>query len=188
MENTISATCLNDFMFCPASIYFHKLYEGRDTMSFQSTDQINGTAAHQTIDTSTYSTSKHVLTGIDAYSERYGITCKIDIYDIETGVLTERKKRIQTIYDGYVFQLYAQYYSMCEIGYKVKKLRLHSMDDNRNYDVLLPEDNPEVLERFQRIIEEIILFDISSFKQINIAKCKRCIYEPACDRSLSEGN
>lgn len=44
-NDEIPITELNDFIFCPASIYFHHLYEGMDTMSYQSMDQINGTAA-----------------------------------------------------------------------------------------------------------------------------------------------
>lgn len=46
-------------------------------------------------------------------------------------MLVERKKHVSRIYDGYVFQLYGQYYSMIDMGYAVDSLRIHSIDDNK---------------------------------------------------------
>ena len=50
MENPISITMLNDFVFCPVSIYFHNLYQGVEKNLYQGKSQINGTKAHETID------------------------------------------------------------------------------------------------------------------------------------------
>ena len=47
MENAISISMLNDFIFCPASIYFHLLYDGVENILFQSEFQLNGTKAHK---------------------------------------------------------------------------------------------------------------------------------------------
>ena len=41
MFEEILTTQLNDFIFCPASIYFHNLYGETDKMVYQSTQQIN---------------------------------------------------------------------------------------------------------------------------------------------------
>ncbi|WP_026504237.1 type V CRISPR-associated protein Cas4 [Butyrivibrio sp. NC3005] len=71
MEDAILITELNDFIFCPVSIYFHKMYKEMDRMIYQNTDQINGTAAHKTVDDGTYSSSKDILTGLDVYCEKY---------------------------------------------------------------------------------------------------------------------
>lgn len=49
MEETIIISYLNDFIFCPVSIYFHKLYGNRDKMLYQSEYQLNGTDAHKKI-------------------------------------------------------------------------------------------------------------------------------------------
>ena len=38
-------------IFCPASIYFHKLYGGQDNLTYQTEAQINGTNAHKVIRT-----------------------------------------------------------------------------------------------------------------------------------------
>ena len=61
MYGTIPITQLNDFVFCPASIYFHMLYGDTDNILYQSRDQINGTAAHSAIDEQRYSDRKDIL-------------------------------------------------------------------------------------------------------------------------------
>ena len=43
MEDLILISNLNDFIFCPVSIYFHKLYGNQDNLTYQSQYQINGT-------------------------------------------------------------------------------------------------------------------------------------------------
>lgn len=184
MEETILISYLNDFIFCPVSIYFHKLYGAMDKTLYQSSFQINGTNAHKAIDSKKYSTKKNVLQSINVYSEKYGFQGKIDVFDVDKGLLTERKNKIITIYDGYVFQIYAQYFGLTEMGYDVKKLRFHSLSDNKNYDVKLPKDDNEMLEKFENLIKEIRLFNMENFVQTNIKKCQKCIYEPSCDRSL----
>lgn len=184
MEETILISYLNDFIFCPVSIYFHKLYGAMDKTLYQSSFQIDGTNAHKAIDSKKYSTKKNVLQSINVYSEKYGFQGKIDVFDVDKGLLTERKNKIITIYDGYVFQIYAQYFGLTEMGYDVKKLRFHSLSDNKNYDVKLPKDDNEMLEKFENLIKEIRLFNMENFVQTNIKKCQKCIYEPSCDRSL----
>lgn len=41
MEDLIKITQINDFIFCPASIYFHNLYGDRETTTYQRKEQIN---------------------------------------------------------------------------------------------------------------------------------------------------
>lgn len=184
MEDLILISNLNDFIFCPASIYFHGLYGNADKLTYQSEYQINGTKAHENVDAGKYSTRKNIITALEVFSQEYGLVGKIDIYDRDKKILIERKKHVNVVYDGYVFQLYAQYFSMLEMGYEVEKLRIHSIDDNKNYDVLLPDENTEMLEKFQALIKKMRTFDLMNFCQINVEKCKKCIYEDACDRSL----
>lgn len=152
--------------------------------TYQSADQINGTAAHQHVDEGTYSDKCSILMGMDVFCERYGLIGKIDIYDAENKVLRERKKKIKQVYDGYIFQLYAQYFSLIEMGYDVAKIELYSMDDHKTYTVEIPKDNPEMLNKFESTIYDIQNFQIGEYIQNNAEKCKHCIYEPACDRSL----
>ena len=184
MEELILISYLNDFIFCPASIYFHKLYGNMEKSLYNTEFQINGLNAHKAIDKRTYSSKKSVLQSIDVYSEEFGILGKIDVFDVEKGELTERKNVINKIYDGYVFQLYAQYYCLVEMGYKVNKIRFHSIKDNKNYNIKLPLEDSEMDSKFRNLIKDIRSFDIEKFIQINNEKCLKCIYEPSCDRSL----
>lgn len=184
MEEVILISYLNDYIFCPASIYFHRLYGNLEGMLYKRKDQINGSAAHIAVDNKKYSTRKDVLQGIDVFCKEFNIIGKIDVFDIKTGVLTERKNKIQQIYDGYIYQVYAQYYALIEMGYEVSKIRLHSIIDNKNYDIKLPTEDVKMDNSFRMLLHSINEFDISQFKQSNIKKCEGCIYEPSCDRSL----
>lgn len=184
MYEEILITQLNDFIFCPASIYFHKLYGDTDRMLYQSASQINGTNAHKTVDQNTYSTQKQVLSGLDVYSEKYGLIGKIDIFYMKEGLLVERKRTVKKIYDGYVFQVYAQCISLREMGYTVNKIKIHSLTDNKNYPIPLPEEDEEMLEKFEGVINEMHQFSLDRFVQTCTDKCRNCIYEPACDRAV----
>ena len=183
MENAILFTQLNDFVFCPISIFFHSLCGNQSTETYQRKEQIMGTHVHSKIDNKEYSSSSHILQGMMCYCEKYNLIGKIDLYDIDKGLLTERKRKIKVVYDGYVFQLYAQYFSLVEMGYDVNQIRLYSYDDNKIYRQLLPSDNPVMLGKFEQIITDINNFAFDQFEQTNAEKCMNCIYEPVCDRS-----
>lgn len=88
----------------------------------------------------------------------------------------------------YVFQLYGQYYSMIDMGYAVDSLRIHSIDDNKNYNIDLPENDKDMKNRFEQLISDMRAFDMDKFVQENSQKCANCIYEDACDRSASRGD
>lgn len=182
MENYILISYLNDFIFCPRSIYFHGLYGYLEQRIYQEKPQVEGRIAHQSIDSKTYSTRKTTLQGLSVYSDKYKLNGKIDIFDEAEGLLIERKKKIKVIYDGYIMQIYAQYHCLKEMGYTVKKLKLYSMDTNKNYPIPLPEDNPTMQSKFEKLIEDINQFDLKAPFQANPSKCQRCIYANLCDR------
>lgn len=186
MENIISATYLNDFIFCPASLYFHRMYMELDNSVFQETVQINGTNAHRTVDQGEYSTRKDIVTALDAYSEKFNIICRVDILDKSRKTIVERKNVIHKIYDGFVFQMYAQFFAVTEMGYEVEHLELYSMLDNKKYTIPLPNEDLMMLDKFEKTIDAMQKFDINNFKQTNIEKCVNCIYEAVCDKSLLE--
>jgi CRISPR-associated protein Cas4 len=180
MEVYLPISYINDFIFCPRSIYFHGLYGTADEGLYHTTDQGEGRAAHKTVDMGTYSDSKNALQGISVYSSKYEIGGKIDIFYKADELLVERKKKIKTVYDGYIYQLYAQYYCLTDMGYNVKKIKLYSMDDNKGYPVSLPCENSEMREKFESLISEIKKFDVSATFESNPNKCVRCIYNPLC--------
>jgi len=182
MESYIPISFLNDFIFCPRSIYFHQLYGNVNTQLYQQKPQIAGKAAHTAIDEQKYSTRNSILQGIEIFCEQYGLCGKIDLFDVESGKLSERKRAIKTIYDGYVFQVYAQYYSLREMGYTVNKIVLYDISHNKNYPIPLPHENPEMQQKFEKLIQDINAFDMDTSGFIPIeAKCRKCIYSNLCD-------
>ena len=184
MDDAIPISYLNDFVFCPASIYFHQLYGSMDTMLFQDTDQINGTFVHEAIEEIRYSSKIDILQAISVYSSKYNIIGKIDIFEIDTGRLTERKRKIKNVYDGYVYQLYAQFFALAEMGYTVNSMRFYSSETNKVFPIKMPYEDHELFEKFEETVKAIQEFKLDNFKQNNKDKCAHCIYEPACDRSM----
>lgn len=183
MEPYILISNLNDFIFCPRSIYFHNLYGGYTQKNYHRKAQTRGKAAHKTIDEDEYSTSKHIITSLPVYSQTYGIGGKIDIYDSKKKILIERKYKITTIYDGYRYQLYAQYFAMIEAGYEVEKLAFHSLSDNKRHFIDIP-DTTEV-SVFNNLVNEMKSFDPTDDFSPNVNKCNNCIYNELCDLSLA---
>lgn len=179
MEENIIISNLNDFIFCPRSIYFHNLYNSCEEKLYHSTYQLNGQNAHKNIDTKQYSSKKSILEGINIYSEELGVVGKIDLFDLDTNTLIERKNKIVKIYDGYYLQIWAQYFCLIEMGYTVKSLKFHSLNDNKNYLITIPND--EEKNKLKSIISKIKSFDLSKPFTQNKNKCKMCIYRELCD-------
>lgn len=180
MEEYIQISKINDFVFCPRSLYFHSLYENFNKDEYQEVAQKEGTLRHETVDKGTYSSRKDIITSLPVYSDRYMIAGKIDIFDKKKGHLIERKTKIKKVYDGYRYQLYAQYFAMEEMGYKVEKLFLHSIKDNKRYEIEKPEGREK--ERFELVIRKIKGYDLlRDNTRPNEMKCSNCIYRNLCD-------
>lgn len=99
-EDYILISALNDFIFCPYSIYLHNVYENTDESLFHATPQTRGRIAHEAVDEKRSSTRKDVLQALPVYSERYGLMGKIDAYNIEKKYLVERKYQIRQCYSS----------------------------------------------------------------------------------------
>jgi len=183
VESYIPISFLNDFIFCPRSIYFHQLYGRSSESIYHTTDQSEGKAAHKSVDTKTYTTSKKVLQTIEIHSYRFGLGGKIDTFDMDKKLLTERKKKIKVIYDGYIYQLYAQYHCLIDMGYEVESIRLYSMDDNKIYPIKLPSEDKSRQKQFEKLLQNIRSFDLTKPFAINPNKCNRCVYRHMCDVS-----
>ena len=182
MFSYIPISYLNDFSFCPRSIYYHTLYQDYDSGLYQHTPQVAGRAAHRSVDSGRYSTRRDVIQGLDVYSARFNLCGRIDIYVSDTKTLRERKNKIKRLYDGYVFQLYAQYFCMIEMGFEVEKLSLYFMDDNKSYKVALPERDMPMYRSFCDLIESIQNYRLMETPFTpNPAKCAGCIYRELCD-------
>lgn len=179
MQDFIQISKINDFIFCPFSIYLHGIYANFSEKTYHSSYQTRGKIKHENVDTGKYSTSKDVLQGLEIYSEKYGLVGKIDTLDAEKGKLVERKNQITKIYDGYRYQLYAQYFCLVEMGYVVKEISLYSISDNKSYPIPLPDR--ATTDEFENILGKIRNFDPNTKLTRNPQKCEKCIYSNLCN-------
>lgn len=179
MQDYIRISQINDFIFCPFSIYLHGIYENFSEKTYHATYQTRGKIKHESIDTRKYSTSKNILQSLEVYSEKYRLTGKIDTLDVQSGTLVERKNKIVKIYDGYRYQLYAQYFCLSEMGYAVKKLALYSLSDNKKYSISVPHD--ENVKEFEAVLNKLRSFNAQGRLSKNPQKCEKCIYNNLCN-------
>lgn len=161
-------------MFCPKSLYLHGVYSSFDTSIYHDTPQTVGSVAHENIEDKSYTTSKHILQGLSVYSVRLGVKGKVDIYDAKNKCLIERKYRVKHIYDGYRYQLYAQMYCLEEAGFSVKRLFLHSLSDNKRYEIPLPGKVEK--QEFEDVVSRIKSFDVVSIWNHSCSHCADNIY------------
>ena len=183
MLDLIQISKLNDFIFCPYSIYLHSIYESFHQHQYHRRPQKIGKLHHRNIDTKKYSSLKNKLQGTSISSQQYGLVGKLDILDLDTKTLIERKYKIHKIYEGHKYQLYAEYFCLQEVGYDVKKLAIHSLSDNKRYFIPLPDDKE--IKKFLQTLNAIRNFKISTTKfTVTKNKCQHCIYRQLCSFSL----
>lgn len=185
MENYIKLSTLNDFIFCPKSIFYHNLYDNYEKKLYQEEAQIAWTIAHETVDNKTYSTRKDILQSLSVYNEQYWIAWKIDIFYKKEWKLVERKNKIEKIYLGYKYQLWGQMFCLEEMWYSVQSLYFYSMQDNKMYRVYKPSSSE--LLNFEAILEKYRKFNLlqKNWSQ-NTQKCIKCIYKELCDYYIWE--
>lgn len=178
MFSEIPITALNDFVFCPRSLYFHGVYEAIGEGHYKASPQKMGTLRHSASDAGAYSSRSRYRQGMSVSSEKYGLVGKIDIYDVETKTLIERKTKIRFVYPGYKWQVLGQILCLEEMGYEVREAVLHSLSDNKKYPV---DISAEDWESFLGLIDRIRTFDISQTHPIaDEKKCAGCIYRTLC--------
>jgi CRISPR-associated protein Cas4 len=157
---------------------------GGDEDLFHATPQTHGKVAHTTIDEKKYSSRKDEITGLSVFCNELGIIGKIDIYKGKEKLLIERKYKLETIYQGQIYQLWAQYFCMVEMGYDIERLAFYAISTNKTFPVNIPtEENKTELANF-----------ILKFKQFNPEepiitnenKCKHCVYCNLCDKTEVE--
>ena len=80
-EQPLAISQLNDFIFCPVSIFFHSL-ETEENIMVQDSFQLNGTNAHKHSDSATYSTKNKWLKQFDQTDSVYifylSNSCKVE--------------------------------------------------------------------------------------------------------------
>jgi len=182
MDDYIAIATLNDYIFCPYSIYLHNVYMDTDEGMYKATPQIKGTLVHEGVDHKTSSTKKTDIFSIHVYSDTLGVFGKIDVYKTDKKQLIERKNNLKQIFRGQIYQLWAQYYCMIEMGYEVKSICFYEISTHKTINVPIPSEEDRT---------ELVLF-INKFRNykpsedvitVNPNKCSHCIYCNLCDKT-----
>lgn len=180
-EEYITLSTLNDFIFCPYSIYLHNIYMEADEGLYHATPQTQGRIAHEAIDDKRCSTRKDDLMALPVYSHQLGIMGKIDLYRGAEHHLIERKYRLKQIFQGQLYQLWGECFCMREMGYEVAKVSFYEISTN----TMLPQQLPGEKEwqELKSFIEQFKAYDPAMPIKTNPNKCTHCIYCPMCEKT-----
>src|SRR5690606_17989629 len=184
METFLQITYLNDFVFCPYSIYLHQVFDNNAEEVYSAKPQQRGKSVHRDIDRYDHREDKdipEVLKGIYVISTKLGVYGKIDTLYVREKKLVESKYSITTLYRGYYYQLWSQYYALLEMGYPVESLSFYSIKERIEYPVSTPsaEDRLELRGHIRKIAR----FNFEAEIKVNPAKCRHCIYAALCDKT-----
>ncbi len=100
METFMPITYLNDFVFCPYSIYLHQVFDNNSEDLYSANPQQIGKSAHVDIDSFEKNEKPETLKGIYVISNKLGVYGKIDTYSVNNKKLIESKYEIKTLYQG----------------------------------------------------------------------------------------
>ena len=184
MEDYIQIATLNDFIFCPYSIYLHNIYADSDKSTYQAIPQTRGSLAHSSVDGKIASHRKEDIMALSVYSEKYHLMGKIDLYRSDSKSLFERKYQLKQVFQGQIFQLWAQMFCLQEMGYPVSLLFFYEISTKKSIPVKLPDPND--IARFEAFLNSFRNFDPREPFTVNPNKCMHCIYCNLCDKTETE--
>lgn len=184
MPDLIPISTLNDFIFCPYSIYLHNVYMETDEDNYHAIPQTRGKNAHKAVDEKASSTSTDIIESLSVTSQELGVYGKIDIYKRATRSLIERKFQLKNIYQGQIYQLWAQYYCLLEMGYLVDNISFYEISTHKTINMNVPKDMEK--EQLIKFLDEYRNYNPSNIINSNPNKCSHCIYSNLCDKTTKD--
>ena len=151
---------------------------------YHATPQTKGRIAHDSIDAKKASNRADDLQSLAVMSEEFGLMGKIDIYKGKERKLIERKYQLRNIYQGQIYQLWAQYLCMKEMAYDIESLAFYEISTNKMIPIEIPSDRQ--IEEFKRFLDTYRNYDPSQPLLVNENKCKHCVYCNLCDKMNGE--
>lgn len=152
-----------------------------DDSLFHAKPQTTGRIAHSSVDTKTYTTSKDVLQSIPIVSNKLGLIGKIDLFYKNDKLLVERKYQLKQIYQGQLYQIWAQYLCLLEMGYEVEYIEFFEISTKRRIPLALPSAYD--IEMLCSHIEKYKHYNPADVIPINPNKCVHCVYCNLCDKT-----
>lgn len=153
-----------------------------DKSLYHAMPQTQGRVAHKSVDGKTANNRHDVILCLPVYSEEYGLMGKIDTYRQKEKKLIERKYQLKQIFQGQIYQLWAQMLCMKEMGYEVEELAFYETSTNKTFPISMPTDSD--LAKFRTFINRFRSFNpMTTPFSINPNKCVHCIYCNLCDKT-----
>ncbi len=185
MEDYIPLSRLNDFAFCPYSIYLSSVYALADDDLYKASPQLLGKMVHEGADKKTGSTRKVDVFALPVISHDLGITGKIDVYKSDRRLLVERKNNLKTIYRSKLYQIWGQFFCMTEMGYEIEQLAFYEVSTNKMTYLDLPGDAER--EELRSVVCQMKAYNILETPiDVNPNKCTHCIYCNLCDKTETD--
>lgn len=184
MTELIPISTLNDFIFCPYSIYLHNVYMDTDEGNYHAIPQTRGKNAHSKVDSKSTSTSADIIESLPVISHELGVYGKIDIYKKISHSLIERKYQLKNIYQGQIYQLWAQYFCMIEMGYAIKNLSFFEISTHRTIRMEIPNDKDKSL--LMGFLDSYRNYNPTGEMVTNHNKCSHCVYCNLCDKTIND--
>ena len=146
--------------------------------------QTRGRNAHQKIDEKQSSTDRNIIESLSVLSFELGVYGKIDIYKKDSKSLIERKYELKKIFKGQIYQLWAQYFCLESMGYKVENIAFYEISTHKTIYQPLPTelDKAEIIQTIN------VLRNYNPNDEIvtNPIKCSHCIYCNLCDKTTHD--
>lgn len=153
-----------------------------DKTMYHAEPQTRGAIAHEGVDKKSSGHRADDIFALPVYSEVYGLMGKIDVYKRKEKKLIERKYQLKQIFQGHIYQLWAQMLCLQEMGYEVDTLFFYEISTNKMIPVAKPTEKD--LIQFGLFIDWFRSFNpASSFFPVNANKCRHCIYCNLCDKT-----
>ena len=152
-----------------------------DENIFHAAPQVRGRIAHEAVDNKKYSTRSDSISSISVCSEELGISGKIDLYLRDKKLLVERIYSFKQIYRGQLYQLWAEYFCMLEMGYEIERLSFYETSTNK----MIPVHIPGTKEKSELVsfIKHFRNFSPDYSFPLNHNKCTHCVYCNLCDKT-----
>lgn len=183
MEDLISISTLNDFIFCPYSIYLHNVYMETDEIVYHALPQVAGRNAHENIDHKKLQ-NQYIIETLPVISHELGVYGKIDILKTNEHQLIERKLNLKQIFQGQIYQLWAQYYCLIEMGFIVSSMAFYEISTKKLTPINIPSSGDK--KQLMSFIIKYRNFNPRHFMMQNANKCRHCIYANICDKTSIE--
>ena len=139
---------------------------------------------HAPSDSKSSSTKAADIYNLPIYSERFGLMGKIDVYHSDRKQLVERKYQLKQIFQGQIYQLWAQMFCMREMGYEVESIAFYEISTNKMIPINMPTKEEE--KQFEEFIKRFHAYKPELSLPINENKCRHCIYCNLCDKTVVE--